>query len=77
MVVQDDGFVAEFADQEVLLLDLLLEGRCSFEVLFQCVELGVVCIGRVFGSLKLLSKLFKLGLVVLDRLSELLLTSWG
>ena len=74
VVIQDDGFVAEFADQEVLLLDFLLEGCCSFEVLLQCVELGVIRMGRVFGSLELFPELFKLGLGVFDHLSELLLT---
>lgn len=51
MVIQNDGFVPQFANQKILFLDLLLKRQGSFELLAHSLELGGTCRCSGFGAL--------------------------
>ena len=73
VVVEDDGFVAQLADEQVLLFDFLLEGQGSLELLLRGLEL-VVGIGECGGGcFRLLPQLLHLLLRAFDQVSKLFL----
>jgi hypothetical protein len=64
MLVQRHGFVAQFADEQVLLLDLFLKRQCTLELLLRAGECGLGDFGGGFGGLDLFAELVDLGFVL-------------
>jgi hypothetical protein len=64
MLVQRYGFVAQFTDEQVLLLDLFLKRQCTLELFLRVGECGLGGFCGGFGSFDLFAELVDLGFVL-------------
>lgn len=76
MIVQSDSFMPQFADEEILLLDLFLEWEESIQL---CLRLFELCVGLLCSFLDLLEflpELFELSIGALHKFTQFLFSCY-